>query len=137
MPSGGYDGSYDGYGSGGGTNSSYVGVASYRSYYNQTYDSYGFKQTYEGSDYQNTSYYTLIQNNYGSTYTEYYYNSGRLQGYLFVGFLVQNYDQAGVGDYTHYAYYAHSEGYYGAQPGQQGVFYGSTYYANAVYSPYG
>ena len=129
MPSDGY------YGYGGGYESSYGGATS--SYYNQTYDTYGFKQTYEGSDYQSTTYYALTQNNYGSTYTDYSYNSGRLQGYLFVDFMVQNYDQAGAGDYTHYAYYAHGEGYYGAQPGQQGVFYGSTYYANAVYSPNG
>ena len=44
MPSDGYYGY--GYGYGGGYESSYGGAAS--SYYNQTYDTYGFKQTYEG-----------------------------------------------------------------------------------------
>ena len=138
MPSGGYYGSYYAYESAETyRNLYYGGTVQYSGYYNPTYDTYAFNQSYEGSSYQNTHYYLLIQNQYGSTYADYSYNSGRLRGYYFVNTVEQSYYQAGVGDYSKYTYYAHGEGYYEAQRGQQGVFPGSTYYAYTVYRPYG
>jgi hypothetical protein len=105
------------------------------SYYSPQLAVYDFTSSTSLPQYASLGYYLTVDDNTGNSESRSSYNSGRIFGYVFVERLDYNAYQYGIGDYNKSSYYAHSEGYYYAQPGVQGMFPGSSYYYYASYAP--